>query len=289
MTRFLDLRVNPGGPPLAQTVAINQWTGQVYQSMLLSDLQNDVRGRDVLIGTHGFNVNRQDGINSLSSWESLLQLGPNGIFVGLLWPGDSVWLHALSYPEQPKIANEAGQLIGPWIEQNFAGAASISFASHSLGARVILEAISRMTRRVRRCTLMAGAIDDNCLNSEFQKTGSNIDEISVLASRKDAVLGDAFPIGNILGGVIAAGHPWFHGALGRSGPSNPWPSNFKAPFHIPDGWSYGHGSYLHMDAAHPVIPPDKNIPQDDHAPEPAAGEQGWQEAFSASFVAGHFR
>src|ERR1700733_1039982 len=111
MTRFLDLRVNPSGPPLAKMVAVNQWTGLSYQSMPLGDLQNDVRGKNVLIGTHGFNVNRKDGIDSLSSWESLLQIGSNAIFVGLLWPGDSVWLHALSYPEEPAIANEAGQLI----------------------------------------------------------------------------------------------------------------------------------------------------------------------------------
>jgi hypothetical protein len=289
MTRFLDLRVSPGGPPLAKTVAINHWTGQAYQSMLLSDLQTDIRGMDVLIGTHGFNVNRQDGINSLSSWESLLQLGSNGIFVGLLWPGDSVWLHALSYPEEPKIANEAGQLIGPWVDANFAEAASISFASHSLGARVILETIATMSRRVRRCTLMAGAIDDNCFNREFRGTGDKIDEISVLASKQDAVLADAFPIGNVLGGIIAAEHPWYRTALGRSGPSNPWPSNLKAPFHIPNDWSYGHGSYLHIDAAHPSILPDTSIPQDDHAPKPAGGAEGWQEAFSASFVSAHFK
>jgi hypothetical protein len=288
MTRFLDVRVNPGGPPLAKTVAVNQWDGQTYQSMLLSDLLNDVRGKDVLIGTHGFNVNRQDGINSLSSWESLLQLGANGIFVGLLWPGDSVWLHALSYPEEPRIADDAGQLMGPWVEENFADAASISFASHSLGARVILEAISKMTRRVRRCTLMAGAIDDNCLNTEFQQTATSIDEVAVLASKKDAVLADAFPLGNILGGVIAAGHPWFHTALGRSGPAKPWPVSFLAPFQIPDKWNYGHHNYLEVDPTHPTIPVPQEVPPQG-ADEPAGGVKGWTEAWSAAFASTRFR
>jgi hypothetical protein len=280
--------VNPGGPPLATTVAVNQWDGQTYQSMQLTDLQNDIRGKDVLVGTHGFNVNRQDGINSLSNWESLLQLGSNGIFVGLLWPGDSVWLHALSYPGEPKVADDAGQLVGPWIDQQFADAASISFASHSLGARLILTAISQMTRRIRRCTLMAGAIDDNCLNTEFQKIVGNIDEIAVLASKEDAVLAAAFPLGNILGGIIAAGHPWYHFALGRDGPSKPWPASFHAPFQIPDNWEYGHHNYLEVDPTHPQIPVPTDVPAQEPA-KPDGGATGWTETWSAAFVSTRFR
>ena len=288
MTRFLDVRVNPGGPPLATQVATNQWDGITYRSMLPGDLEKDIRGKDVLIGTHGFNVNRQSGIDCLSRWESLLELGPNGVFVGLLWPGDSVWLHALSYPEEPGIANETGQLAGPWIEKNFADAASISFVSHSLGARAILETVSTMTRRVRRCILMAGAIDDNCLSAEFQKTAANIDRISVLASKEDAVLAAAFPIGNILGGIIAAGHPWFHTALGRAGPSQPWPVNFLAPFQIPDNWGYGHGNYLEIDSSHPAISPPQNVPPQG-SPEPGDGATGWPQAFSAAFASTRFQ
>lgn len=288
MTRFLDVRVNPGGPPLAKTVAVNQWDGHAYQSMPLSTLQNDIRGKNVLIGTHGFNVNRQSGIDSLSCWDSLLDLGPNGIFVGLLWPGDSVWLHALSYPEEPRIANEAGQLIGPWVDENLSDAATISFASHSLGARVILETISKMTLRIRLCAVMAGAIDDNCLNSEFQPIVTRINEVAVLASKKDAVLADAFPIGNILGGVIAAGHPWFHTALGRSGPAKPWPACFVAPFQIPDNWNYGHHNYLEVDPAPPPIPLPEDVPAQG-APEPGGGQMGWTESFSAAFVSTRFR
>lgn len=288
MTRFLDVRVNPGGPPLSATVATNQWDGANYQGLPLSSLQYDLRGRDVLIATHGFNVDRQSGIGSLSCWDRCLSLGANGIFVGLLWPGDSVWLKALAYPAEPRVANEAGQLIGPWIDQNLSGAASISFASHSLGARVVLEAIANMRRRVRRCVLMAGAIDDDCLNGEFQTAAANIDQIAVLASDQDAVLQDAFPLGNIVGGIIAAGHPWFRGALGRSGPSQPWPNNFRAPFQVPDNWHYGHGNYLEVDPAPPLIAPPEDVPPQG-APTPAGSLQGWPEAFSASFASTRFR
>ena len=108
-----------------------------------------IRGRHVLIATHGFNVNRADGIACLSNWASLLQLPQPSAFVGLLWPGDSVWAHGLDYPEEPKIADEAGALLAAFINANF-GAASISFASHSLGARVVLETISQLSLPVRR-------------------------------------------------------------------------------------------------------------------------------------------
>jgi hypothetical protein len=288
MTRFLDTRVNPGGPPLSKQVAVNQWDGQSYRGYLLSDLRNDIRGKDVLIATHGFNVNRQSGIGSLSCWDSRLSLGPNGIFLGLLWPGDSVWLKALAYPAEPRIANEAGQLIGPWIDQNLSDAASISFASHSLGARVVLETIATMQRPVRRCIFMAGAIDDNCLTAEFQKAGGNIGQISVLASHEDAVLKDAFPLGNIAGGIIAAGHPWFHGALGLSGPSQPWPTNFRAPFQIPDDWGYGHGNYLEVDPNPPQIDTPADVPPQGSS-KPANGVQGWSEAWSAAFSSTRFQ
>jgi hypothetical protein len=289
MTRFLDVRVNSGGPPLSTQIATNTWDGNNYEGYMLSDLRNDIRGKDVLIATHGFNVNRQSGIDSLSCWDGRLQLGSNGIFLGLLWPGDSVWLKALAYPAEPRIANEAGHLIAPWIEQNLSEAASISFASHSLGARVVLATISDMTRRVRRCVIMAGAIDDNCLTGEFKNAASKVDQFAVLASHRDEVLHAAFPLGNIFGGIIASGHPWFRGALGRSGPSKPWPNNFRPPFQILDDWDFKHGSYLEVDTNPPRINPPQEVPQQPGTLAPANKAQGWQEAWTAAFASTRFQ
>jgi hypothetical protein len=287
MTRFLDVRVSPGGGPLAKTVAINQWNDPSYCSLPLDQLQRDIQSKHLLIATHGFNVNRQQGIDSLSNWEGLLQLLQPSVFVGLIWPGDSVWLHGLAYPAEPKVANETGKLIAPFIDANFNMAASISFASHSLGARVVLETISAMTLKVRTCTLMAGAIDDNCLTEEFKATAGNIKEISLLASKKDEVLSAAFPIGNIFAGIIAAGHPWWHAAIGRSGPKSPWPTNLEAPFMIPDDWEYGHHNYLEIDSSHPAIAAPLNVPPQ-ATDKPADAATGWQETWSAAFASTRF-
>jgi hypothetical protein len=290
MTLFLDIRLSPTGGDLAASVAINQGTDiGNYQSLGTSQLLGGIQGRHVLIGTHGFNVNRADGIAHLSKWEGLLQLAPTSVFVGLLWPGDSIWAHGLEYPEAPRIADEAGRLIAPFLDANFGCAASLSFVSHSLGARVVLETVSQMSLPVRRVTLMAGAIDDDCLNTEFKTAAAKIGEVSVLASRKDEVLSAAFPLGDFFAGIIAEGHPWWRAALGHLGPSNPKPENFQAPFQIPDNWDFGHGDYLRID---PSLPPLVATPTDvppNGAALPAGGACGWQEAWSAAFSSTRFR
>lgn len=288
MTLFLDVRVNPVGGNLATSVAINQGTSiDNYQSMQLTQLQKGIQGRHVLIGVHGFSVNRPDGIAHLSNWETLLTLQPPSIFVGLLWPGDSIWAHGLDYPDEPRVANDAGTLIGPFLDSNFADAASISFASHSLGARVVLQTVSKMRSPVRRVILMAGAIDDNCLSAEFQSGAARIGMISVLASKKDEVLSTLFPLGNLIGGIIAAGHPWWHAALGRSGPSEPAPTNLIAPFEIPSNWDYGHHNYLQIDSPPPNPISSRTDVPPQGSPEPPG--KGWQEAFSAAFCSTRFR
>jgi hypothetical protein len=290
MTRFLDVRLEPVGGNLAASVAVNQGSSiSNYQSLDQEQLHKGIRGQNVLIGTHGYNVNRADGIACLSNWEGLLQLDRPSVFVGLLWPGDSIWAHGLDYPEEPRIANEAGLLIAPFLDASFADAASISFASHSLGARLVLQTISHMNLPVRRATLMAGAIDDNCLDTEFARAGAKVGKISVLASKKDEVLSGLFPLGNLIGGIIAEGHPWWHAALGHCGPSKPKPDNFQSPFEIPADWNYGHHDYLRINPPPmPSIALPAEVPPDG-SPLPASGTPGWQEAWSAAFCSTRFR
>lgn len=287
MTQFLDLRLQAVGGGLATSVSVNQSMADNYQSLQLSELRACVQGRHVLIATHGFNVNRADGIACLSNWEGLLQLPPSSAFVGLLWPGDSVWAHGLDYPDEPKIADEAGSLLAEFIDANFQDAASISFVSHSLGARVVLAAVSHLRLKVRRVTLMAPAIDDNCLTTEFNAAAANVGAISVLASKKDEVLSVDFPLGNLFAGIIAQGHPWWRAALGHQGPAKPWPANFQAPFEIPDDWKFEHGNYLQIDHPEPgPVPLPVDVPPQGTA---SPTGKGWQEAFSSAFASTRFR
>lgn len=287
MTRFLDVRLSSVGGDLAKSVAIGEGT-QIgnYQSLNQAEFLGEIGGRHVLIATHGFNVDRAAGIACLSNWESLLQLAPPSALIGLLWPGDSIWLHGLDYPKEPRVADEAGRSIAAFLDANFGAAASISFASHSLGARVLLATVSNMNRPVRRATIMAGAIDDDCLNAEFQSAAAKIGKISVLASNEDRVLSAAFPLGNFFGGILDAGHPWWRAALGQGGPSLPWPSNFEAPFEIPDNWEFEHDDYLQLDppSASIVVPTD--IPPDGSS---KPGVDYWQAAWTAAFESTRFQ
>ena len=288
MTQFIDLRLSAVGGELASCVALNQGTNiGDYTSLSQNALLASIRGQNVLIATHGFNVNRSDGISCLSNWASLLQLPQSSTFVGLLWPGDSAWAHGLDYPDEAAVANHAGSMAAEFINANFRAAASISFASHSLGARVVLSTISHLSLPVRRLMLMAPAIDDNCLTTEFQAAAAQIGTISVLASMKDEVLTAAFPLGNFFAGIIAAGHPWWRAALGHCGPAAPWPANFQAPFEIPDNWKFEHGNYLQIDYPEPArLPLPVNVPPQGSPPPPG---NGWQEAFSSAFASTRFR
>ncbi|MGD0548526.1 MAG: alpha/beta hydrolase [Terracidiphilus sp.] len=293
MTQFLDVRLQPVGGGLAASVAINQGASLGnYVSLSLNGLLDSIRGRHILLAAHGFNVNRSDGIDCLSKWESLLQLPePYSAFVGLLWPGDSVWAHGLDYPGEPKIADEAGSLFAAFIDENFQDAASVSFASHSLGARAALATISRLSLPVRRLTLMAPAIDDNCLMTEFQAAAAKIGTISVLASSEDSVLSMCFPLGNFFAGIIDADHPWWRAALGNRGPAKPWPANFQPPFELPNDWKYQHGNYLQIDTPPPSpLPLPVDVPpQGSPPPGPVPPGKGWQEAFSSAFASTRFR
>jgi hypothetical protein len=292
MAIFLDVRLCPVGGGLAASVNVNRGTSLAdYVSVSPSDFAAAVSGNHVLMGAHGFNVNRADGIDCLSKWADLLDLGPASVFLGILWPGDSIWAHGLDYPEEPEIANQAGRLIAQFVDAHLLGAASVSFTSHSLGARVILETIRNMSLPVRRAIVMAGAIDNNCLIDGYAAAAANVEEMSALASSKDEVLSCLFPMGNFFAGTITDGHPWYRAALGHRGPSTPKPGNFLAPYQIPDYWDFGHGTYLQTSPppAPGISIPSQLPPQGSEPPYPAHPPVGWQQAFTAAFVSKRFQ
>jgi hypothetical protein len=281
MTLFLDVRASAVGGVLAGGVALHDETAKQLDVRALED---GVQGRDVLLVAHGFNVDRAAGISHLSWWEKRLQL-PSVLFVGILWPGDSAFIPAIDYPIEGNEAMGAGRMLAPFLDAHLVGATSVSFASHSLGARVVLETIQRMATPIRSLTMMAGAIDNTCLTGEYSAAVPKVGRISVLASHKDAVLDLAFPLGNFLGGILSRGHPYVREALGRDGPANPFPRTVGSRWQIPDGWDYGHGDYFGTAAAQgPLIdaPVDVPAPGTPAPTTPADWRPAWSAAFAAS-------
>src|SRR5271167_2471859 len=83
---FLSTRAQSVGGPSAP-VKILDADRPGCTNDLRTEFLGAIRGREVCLGTHGFEVNQADGIAHLSFWFSDLQIG-SAIPVGILWPGD---------------------------------------------------------------------------------------------------------------------------------------------------------------------------------------------------------
>jgi Alpha/beta hydrolase of unknown function (DUF900) len=300
---FLNCRSEPvGGDVCPVKVTDGTLTYLTYP-----DLLNDIRGRHILIGVHGFNVHQAGAVDHFQEWNTLLELGSSAIFIGALWPGDSAWLGALEYGFAARSAMQSGDSLADFINRNMGSALSVSFVSHSLGARVALNTIQGLlpSLTIRRVVLMAAAVDDDCLTQEFAPAAKKVIDISLLTSDRDDVLKLAFPLGNPLSGIFAQGHPYWHAALGRDGPAAlPVPNNLHAGWQLPDSWNVGHGDYLPPSAPFPegynpapyIVPLDIPSPT---APAPAPDTpevfnvgntwENWQSAWTAALTSSRFR
>ncbi len=289
---FLSTRVQSRGGP-AGPVKILDAERPGYPGDLTSELLGAIRGREVFFAAHGFNVHQADGIEHLTEWFAKTQIG-NAVPIGILWPGDAVIPIFIDYVIEGDEAIQSGKLLAAFLNAHFTGAVSLCFASHSLGARVVLQTIEGLAGsfRIRRTLLMAGAIDDDCLTDEYGAAGDRIENISILASTRDAVLALAYPIGNPLQGIIDRGHPYYRAALGREGPARP---NLLAPhlhpdWQIPANLDYGHLDYLPGQKITAAFTVPVDIPPDD-GPDPPAGTtppdadpEQWKPAWSAAFA-----
>jgi Alpha/beta hydrolase of unknown function (DUF900) len=282
MTLFIDLRATPSGGICAAEATV--WDGGT-RLVPTGEFRSTIRGRDVLLVAHGFNVGRDDGIKSLSYWSERCRLPGPDLLVGVLWPGDSTFFPVIDYPFEGDEAIQSGRLLAGFLDREAGEAASISFASHSLGARNVLEALRNLSRKARRLVLMAGAIEDDCLVNEYRAAADKVEEIYVLSSRKDWVLEFAFPIGNPIGEIVMRGHPYFKAALGRNGPAEPIPLEKRGgAWRIPDGWDYGHGDYLPHDATGPLFAPPVAAPGVAADIPLTPPEDGWKPSWSAGAV-----
>jgi Alpha/beta hydrolase of unknown function (DUF900) len=199
--------------------------------------------------THGFNVNRQQGTDSLLRMARALALQPDEALVAILWPGDH-WVRAASYSFEGNDADDSAAQLARYVNDVVTAGTELSFVSHSLGARVVMETIKRLSsRRVRQVCLLAAAIDDFSVadpKEYFDATG-RAQRVAVLASREDKVLKFAYPAGDVLQAFIFFWKDEIGLALGYHGPKaarrNAVPLQV---YHeqIPDERKSDHGHYL---------------------------------------------
>jgi hypothetical protein len=208
-----------------------------------AEIAGVVAGRNLLLVAHGFNVNYEEGARSLGQLERRLALAPSDLLVGVLWPGD-FWIPVVNYPFEGDDANVCGSKLAAFCNAWFGPAQSLSFASHSLGGRVMLQAARDLGRRARSLCLTAAAIDRDCLTEEYAAAADNADRIAVLASHEDMVLKVAFRLGDPISDLLRDGSISAERALGYDGPPAVPAPPVAPPWQIPDQADYGHGNYL---------------------------------------------
>lgn len=295
---FLNTRVQSVGGPVGP-VKILDADRPGYVGDLTQEFLNAIHGREVFLGTHGFEVNQEDGVSHLTCWFDDLQIG-TALPVGILWPGDCIVPIAVDYIWEGHEAIASGNLLSAFINTVFTGVVSLGFASHSLGARVALQMIRGLKSiSVRRVVLMAGAIDNDCLTGEYKDIVSRVGEISILSSVKDDVLALAFPLGNPLQRIIDHSHPYFRSALGHKGPAQPYPSSppLQPNWQIPQNLNFGHHDYLpgqtipNPPYSLPTeIPPDSGPSPPSNTPtQLATNPKLWKPAWSAAFASTRYQ
>jgi hypothetical protein len=270
--------------------------GAAFTGSLPPQLLEAIHGQDVFFAVHGFNVNQKDGLAHLGFWLDKVDVG-NAVKIGILWPGDCFVPIFIDYVVEGHEAIRSGDLLSAFLNANFTGAVNLSFASHSLGARVVLQTVRGLNLHVRRVLLMAGAIDDNCLTDEYADAAKKVDQISLLTSKRDAVLAAAYPLGNPLQGIIDRGHPYYHAALGREGPANPGQlaPRLHSGWEIPKQIDYGHLDYIPGKLLPDIYAQPCEIPSE--APVPPQGTPTamsgdtklWKPAFSAAFATNRYK
>lgn len=259
---FVDLRERDVGGAVTPAMAFAGEPGEAsFVAQPPASLQALAALRDpVVVLVHGYNVDRPDGARVLRSAMDLVneRFPGAGLHMAVLWPGDS-FMGALGYPSEADDADDSGAELAKFIETWVSRKPPIHFVTHSLGARVALVAASRLLRngpawQLGRFCLMAAAVDRGCLVDDDAKRGyaavtRACDRIGVLSSTQDAVLGLAYPLGDVgmYLGFSDTDRPGL--ALGSRGPW--WPATVEPLLrsHI-EHWpidpalGIGHGGYM---------------------------------------------
>ena len=215
-----------------------------YTPVLAADLDRITANKQVIVAIHGFNVNRPDAVRAYVTLRRELNLTGNQIFFGVVWPGDG-WVPVVNYPWEAGDAVNCGRHLAAWLTAAMPRASGFNFVSHSLGGRVLLEAVRTLGTKAAQVCITAGAVDDDVLAASYVAVKDKAQRISVLSSTKDVVLAAAYPLGDFVSDIFLGDRdsPW-RGALGRTGPH---PTEADPPVstcQIPATPAYGHGNYF---------------------------------------------
>lgn len=200
---------------------------------------------------HGYNVDEAEGREKLLALANSLQQLQNTALVAVLWPGDH-WLGGLSYPFEWRDARDTSIELVRFV-RNVPRRIPLSFATHSLGARVAMDALNTIWQLgydIEQICLMAPAVDDDSLSDfrVYRAATERAQRVAVLSSVNDKVLRFTYPAGDLLYTLFYENEQ-LDCALGYRGPTEepdhdqPVPGNvYHTP--TPQSRGVGHADYL---------------------------------------------
>ncbi len=204
----------------------------------------------ILLLVHGFNNSPRDAKKSYAAQTKILarvlkgrRVAPDAIAL-FQWPGDLQVLlggavfNAVGYPGDINQALQAADRMAAYLSELAANSGTpelkVTFIGHSLGCRLILEALQRAKRpipRIEVISLMAGAV-----GTQLVAPGGALNGIVAFARRvlkffseRDLVLRFAFPAGQLAASSAGIEPRYYAEAIGLHGNPTSFGNTFARP------------------------------------------------------------
>lgn len=198
----------------------------VFQDLNKTQILEQATNKHVAILVHGFNNKTEDVMRGY--WRVVTQMksqgvtGPAGygLVLGFSWPGFAT---AAGFFTAVINAKRASSYLADLINDVRAVAHSVDVQTHSLGARVALQALKNPKKTfIDNLLLSAPAVDNHVLEPDeaFNSSLESCNRCLVYHSTNDNVLKLSFPLGDLTDGI--------HKALGNKGPRSK-PVTLKSP------------------------------------------------------------
>ncbi len=206
--------------------------GSVFRAPDQHDVFAVQRDYAELVQVHGYNT---EACNVCDAYRSNSVIaGEEGVVAqvtGFLWPGlGETWLESLLFHRAQRFATAAAPFFAEYVK-NFAGR-KLTVMTHSLGARVVLEALLHYDIAIDALALTGPAVDYDCFEpgKAYADCVKKVGRLMVFYSNNDPVLGRMYR------------DDQFHFALGHSGPRTSIPGvaafDMSATVHAHGGYRY---------------------------------------------------
>lgn len=212
--------------------------GRVGTEMKLTAVASALSKSKVTILIHGYHTGYQNAMDAYSLIENKCKaVGIGDNFIGFLWPGSPI---ALGFFPAISRATKAGECLLELLWALNQAGCTITVETHSLGARVALQAI-KLGVPIKRLLLTAPAVDDGVLvvGGEFCRSMLFASSVAVMYSANDPVLRSDYWWAELI-----LEHRRVH-ALGLDGPETPIPINVQT-FDMSNE-IYAHSAYKDCD------------------------------------------